>query len=239
MKIGLQLYSIKNISEEHGLAKALSKAASFGYDSVEFAGYYGLSVTEILRELDKNNLEVAGIHQGIDAIKDDIFSVIKTAKGLGAYSLCVPWYICDSVNDWIEFAKQLNEYGKRFNDAGILFGYHNHAHEFVEIDGIKPIDIILENSEKENVFFQMDTYHVVNGNCSPVEYAAKYRDRIPVIHVKDNLNGKDCAVGKGCVDFPSVFKSAGKINSFVVENENFGTNEQEIIDSALYLKTIL
>ena len=239
MKIGLQLYSIKEISENEGLAAALKTASEYGYDSIEFAGFFGLSADDILKELDTYSLEVAGIHQGISALREDTDLVIKTAKELGAYSLCVPWYTCETAEGWIELGKELNEYGKKFRDAGILFGYHNHAHEFVDICGVKPIDLIFENCDKENVFFQMDTYHVVNGGCSPVEYAKKYCDRIPVIHVKDNLDGKDCAVGTGCVDFPSVFREAGKICSFVVENENFGNNEKELIDSAAYLKSII
>lgn len=239
MKIGVQLYSLKNISEEFGLPAALSKARGLGYDCVEFAGYFGLTPNEILKELDKNELEVAGIHQGIDGLRQDFKGVLKTAKELGAYSLCVPWLNCDSVQGWIDFAKELNEYGKIFRDAGILFGYHNHAHEFSQIDGQMPIDVLLENCDIDNVFFQMDTHHVVNGKCSPVEYAEKYSGRIPVIHVKDNKDGGDCTLGEGCVDFPSVFKNAGKIDYYVVENENHGTNEKELLDSAIYLKNIL
>lgn len=239
MKIGVQLYSMHNISAEQGLAVSIAKAHEFGYDCVEFAGYFGLSTREILRLLAKNELEVAGIHQDINGLRNDFDGVLKTAKELGAYSLCVPYYNSDSTKGWLDLAKELNEYGKRFNDAGILFGYHNHAHEFTPIDGQIPIDLILENTEKVNVFFQMDTHHVVNGKHSPIEYAKKYEGRIPVIHVKENKDGNDRTLGEGSIDFPSVFKNAGKINVYVVENENHGTNEKELADSAVYLKSIL
>ena len=239
MRIGVQLYSIKNISESEGLAASLKKAADYGYDCVEFAGFFGLSADEVLALLKENNLEVAGIHQVLNGIKDDFDGFLEYAKKIGAYSVCVPWFNSDTTDGWVEFAKELNEYGKKFRDAGILFGYHNHAHEFKEIDGKKPIDILLENCDAENVFFQMDTHHVVNGNCDPAEYAKKYENRIPVIHVKDNKDGGDCTLGDGCVDFQSVFKNAGKIDVYVVENENFRNNEKELIDSVTYLKSIL
>lgn len=239
MKIGVQLYSLHNVSVDQGLEASISKAHSFGYDSVEFAGYFGLSTPEILSLLDKYELEVAGIHQDINGLRNDFEGVLRTAKELGAYSLCVPYYNAKTVQEWLDFANELNEFGKRFNDAGILFGYHNHAHEFNAVDGQIPIDLILENSDKENVFFQMDTHHVVNGKHSPVEYAKKYEGRIPVIHVKENKDGNDCTLGEGNIDFPSVFKNAGKINVFVVENENHGTNEKELLDSVAYLKKIL
>ena len=85
----------------------------------------------------------------------------------------------------------------------------------------------------------MDTHHVINGKHLPEEYALKYQNRIPVIHVKDNKDGGDCTLGEGCVDFPTVFKNAGKIDVYVVENENFNNNEKELIDSVAYLKSIL
>jgi sugar phosphate isomerase/epimerase len=239
MKIGVQLYSIKNISETEGLAAALKKAKELGYDCVEFAGYFGLTPDEINALLKEYKLEVAGIHQGIDGLRNDFENTLEFAKAIGAYSLCVPWYNCETVDEWIKLANELNEYGKKFREAGILFGYHNHAHEFKEIDGKRPIDIILENTNAENVFFEMDTHHVVNGGCSPVEYAKKYADRIPVIHVKENKGGNDTTIGKGDIDFPAVFKNAGKIDYYVVENENHGTNLKEIEDSAAYLKSIL
>ena len=239
MKIGLQLYSINNISVSRGLPASISKAYEYGYDCVEFAGFFGLTPKEVLHELDKYNLEVAGIHQNIDGLRNDFNGVLDFARQIGAYSLCVPWLYSENIQEWKQFAIELNEYGKKFREAGILFGYHNHAHEFISIDSVKPIDVFLENCDKENVFFEMDTHHVVNGNCAPEEYAAKYRDRIPVIHVKDNRDGNDCAIGEGCIDFPSVFKNAGKINVFVVENENFEKNEEELIKSASYIKTII
>ena len=239
MKIGVQLYSIKNISETEGLASALKKAHELGYNCVEFAGYFGLTSDEINALLNEYNLEVAGIHQGIDGLRNDFENTLAMAKAIGAYSLCVPWYNCETVEEWENLAKELNEYGKKFKEAGILFGYHNHAHEFKEIDGKRPIDIILENTDVENVFFEMDTHHVVNGGCSPIEYAKKYCDRIPVIHVKENKGGNDATLGTGDIDFPAVFKNAGKIVYYVVENENHGTNEKELLDSAAYLKSIL
>ena len=56
MKVGVQLYSIKTISESEGLKAALKKANELGYDCVEFAGYFGLSAREVTEELKKNNV---------------------------------------------------------------------------------------------------------------------------------------------------------------------------------------
>ena len=236
MKYALQLYSIKNISETDGLKATLKTAKDMGYDSVEFAGFYGLTTEEVLAELAKNELGVMGLHHGIAELRKDAAACVKLAKELGAYSLCVPHYNTDSAKGWADFGKELNEYGKMFRDAGILFGFHNHIHEFAPIDGATPIDLILENSDAENVFFEMDTRHVALANVDPVEYAKKYCGRINILHARDTDGNEDCAVGAGIVNFPEVVKLGGNINMFVVENENFGKNEQQLIDSAAYLR---
>ena len=235
MKYALQLFSIKNISEQNGLAEALRLTALYGYDSVEFAGFYGLTIEQVLDELKKNNLEVMGLHHGIAELRKDAKQCVKLAKDLGAYSLCVPYYNAETVEDWVAFAKEMNEYGKMFREDGILFGYHNHIHEHEEFFGTSKIDILLENCDKDNVFFEMDTRHTQLSGANPVKYAEKYYDRIHVLHARDTDGNEDCAVGAGLVNFKEVV-NACKVNMFVVENENFGKNEQQLIDSASYLR---
>ena len=53
MKIGLQLYSIKDISANEGLEASLRKAHEYGYDCVEFAGFFGLTADEVAALLKK------------------------------------------------------------------------------------------------------------------------------------------------------------------------------------------
>ena len=57
MKYGLQLYSIKTISQAKGLRESLKKAKEYGYDCVEFAGFFGLTADEVCEELKKNGFE--------------------------------------------------------------------------------------------------------------------------------------------------------------------------------------
>ena len=48
MKIGVQLYSIHDITDEKGIKTALCAASVLGFDGVEFAGFGGLSAEEML-----------------------------------------------------------------------------------------------------------------------------------------------------------------------------------------------
>ena len=233
MKIALQLYSIKNISANAGLPAALDKAKELGYEGVEFAGLFGLTPEEAKAELDKRGLLCAGFHDGAS----DPAAAVAMARTCGAYSLCVPYFNADTSEKWIAYAKTLNETGKLFRENGILFGYHNHVHEFKPLaDGGVPMDLLLENVDYENVFFEMDTRHVRCADVDPAAYAVKYAHYMPVIHFRDTDGDRDMAVGAGIVDFPAIIAKAGLPVWGVVENENFDENEGELAASVTYLK---
>lgn len=236
MKIALQLYSIKDISEEKGLPAALDKAKELGYDGVEFAGLFGLTPEQAKNELDKRGLGCAGFHDGYELVFNETDAEIEKVKICGACSLCVPYYKAESIDGWVQFGKKMDEVGEKFRRAGILLGYHNHEFEFAAMDGIYPIDAILGNSRPENVFFEMDTRHVAVAGSNPADFAKKYAGRIPVLHARDTDGKDDCAVGSGIVDFEAVVKESGMPEWFVVENENFGKNEQQLADSVTYIR---
>ena len=237
-QIALQLFSINNISKENGLRETLRVTAELGYNSVEFAGYFGLTIDEIKEELKKYNLSVAGAHIGISEFENNYEDTVKGLKELGAYSACVPHAKFDTAEEWANFGKRLNTIGEKLRKDGILFGFHNHVIEFEELNGKKVIDIIFENCDPENVFFEFDTRHCAIAGVNPVSYAMKYSGRIPVLHARDTDMKKDTAAGSGVVDFKSVDREANGIQAFVVENGNIGSNLEELRDSAAFLKTI-
>ena len=241
MKIGLQLYSIKDISAEQGLLAALDKAKELGYDGVEFAGLFGLTPEEVKAALDERGLECAGFHEGYTGVFESPEKYIEMCRICNAYSLCVPYFNAGSAGEWADFGKKLNEVGKLFSKNGILFGYHNHTHEFVPVDGKLPIDIVLENSENENVFFELDTRHAFVAGVNPAEYVKEHSGRvphIPVLHTRDVSGDRDTAVGAGKVDLAGLMEVTDIPEWFVVENENFGTNEDELRDSVTYLRKV-
>lgn len=236
-KVALQLFSLREISKGEGLRETLKTAAELGYNGVEFAGYFGLTIDEIKEELKKNNLEVCGAHIGYAELFDNYEATVAGLKELGAYCVCVPHAKFETAEEWAEFGKKLNELGKKLRADGLLFGYHNHAHEFVEYDGKRAIDILLENSEPENVFFEFDTRHCAIAKENPVTVAMQYSGRIPVLHARDTDMTSDCAVGSGVVDFKSVDREANGINWFVVEYDGPNTVE-DLRKSAEFLKAL-
>ena len=110
-----------------------------------------------------------------------------------------------------------NEVGRRCKAAGMDFGFHNHSREFKKVEDVVIMDYMLENTDPELVFFQMDVYWAVYGNASPAEYFNKYPGRWKVLHIKDKKE-----IGQsGMVGFDAVFANAevAGMTEFVVEVE--------------------
>ena len=97
----------------------------------------------------------------------------------------------------------MNRIGEEANKRGLKFGYHNHSMEFVNVPGtdLKYEDFLIENTDPDKVFFELDVFWTVFGKQDPVEYLKKYPDRIRVLHIKD-----DYVIGEsGNIDFAAIF----------------------------------
>ena len=253
MKIALQMFSLFNImKKEDGFRKALKYAAEAGYDGVELSGFDGYTPEEVKAELDKNGLEAAGIHIGwppikLEDLENDPERVIQIAKTIGLQSITVASYNGKTRQEWVDFATRINKIGKLFRENGIPLGYHNHRHELkplADSDELA-IDLFLSICEPENVFWQIDIRHIVVARKDPVEFAKKYKDRAPFIHVHDcaELTGedtaRDCAVGSGIVDNKGAVLASGKDEWLIVEETPWENDEDSLADmrkSLAYLR---
>lgn len=221
MKVALQLYSLRNLAEDDFFG-VIRETAKMGYEGVEFGGYFGKTAEELKSLLDELGLEPVGAHISYERLCEALDEEIEYAKKLGLYSVVCPWTQADTKEGWEKIGKNLNEIGKKFRENGILFGYHNHAHEFEKFDGKYALDIIFENSDADNVSAEIDTYWVKKGGEDPIAYTKKYEDRIYLLHAKDlDEDGKDMEVGTGCIDFKKITEKLSKLKWVVIEQEEY------------------
>ena len=129
-----------------------------------------------------------------------------------------------------------NAVGKKCKDLGMKFGYHNHAFEMEEIEGKIQIEYMLENTDPDLVFYQIDVYWAVYGHYSPADLFNKYPGRFALLHIKDKKE-----IGQsGMVGFDAVFGNAevAGLEGDVVEVE--GCRNEAALDgirvSAEYLR---
>ncbi|CAM2847141.1 sugar phosphate isomerase/epimerase [Saccharomonospora xinjiangensis] len=217
--ISIQLYTLRNLLQAD-LEGTLEALADIGYRTVELAGTYGRSATEFRAILDRYHLSATSAHVSFDGA--DVNRLIEDARILGYRKAACAWANFPTADAWRAFAGRLDEAAAAFRKAGIAYGYHNHAHEYAVVDGVRPIDVIAEHTDPRTVHFEYDLYWVVAGGADPVEEYHRRFGRVLQFHVKDRApDGGFADLGTGTIDFPDLFRRtwAGPMKQYIVEHD--------------------
>jgi sugar phosphate isomerase/epimerase len=208
------------------LPGTLAKVAQIGYKEVEFAGYFGRSPAEIRALLRKNGLSSPSTHLGYDTLSKDWSKQLADAKSIGHQWVTIAYMPEEqrkSLDDWKRHAAEFNKAGAQAKAAGLRFAYHNHNFEITPVNGQRPLDIMLDNTDPSLVDFEMDLYWVVFGGGDPLDFFNRHPHRFPMVHVKDagGPDNKIVDVGSGKIDFRSIFAQTDKagIKHYFVEHD--------------------
>ncbi|MBC1477900.1 sugar phosphate isomerase/epimerase family protein [Listeria welshimeri] len=221
-KIALQLWSVKEACEDDFFG-TLEKVAEMGYDGVEFAGYYGKSASEIKTKLAELGLEVAGSHISKEMLEAKLEDVIVFERELGNKFIICPYADFETKQEWLSFAEKLREIAKTIQQAGMQFGYHNHAHELEKVDDA----IILENllGNVPEMIAELDTYWIEYAGVGVIPFIEKYRNRVPLVHIKDKskTSKESTIIGEGILDISGYVKTAIASGTkwLIIEQEAF------------------
>jgi len=241
-EISVQLYSIRDVIGNPDLyaknhVEAFEELAKMGYTSVEAACYSDGKLYGVEPEQYKADLEAAGlkslsthIMKGLSAeeLSSGIFTesmqwwdqAIAAHKAAGCkYIVCPGFGIPGDLQGLKTYCDYFNEIGKKCAENGMAFGYHNHSHEFNKLEDQVILDYMIQNTDPNYVFFEMDVYWAVMGRAYPVEYFRTYPGRFKLLHIKDHRELGE----SGMVGFDAIFKNAATagMEDFVVELEAF------------------
>lgn len=223
--VALQLYSIREDCTRD-LAGTLAAVAKMGYDSVEFAGYYGHTAKEVRAFLDEVHLKAISSHNNIKLLLgDELEKTIEFNRILGNSRLMVASLPeSTTIQKWYDYAKQFNEIAEKLQPHQMRVGFHNHARELDMVEGKRPYDVFLDNTGKE-VIMQMDLAHYPEHNLKPEDYMKRYPGRARTVHLKDYApDGRLVLLGDGVMDWKSVFQAAesvGGIEAYIIEQEKY------------------
>jgi len=248
--IGLQLWSVRD-SMHTSPERTIEKIGNIGYGFVEAAGYsegkfYGMTPQNFAKLAETHGMDFLSSHTGqslpdsaewdqtmkwwdqcIQAHKEaGVKYIVQPSMGESAYQ---------SLETLKSYCEYFNEIGKKCNKNGIRFGYHNHDEEFSTLEGEIIYDFMLQNTDPENVFFQMDLYWVKEGGAEPVNYFEEYPGRFILWHVKDEAE----LGASGKMDFASMFKEAEKagMKYAIVEVEEYNYDPIKSVEVSYdYLK---
>lgn len=256
--MAIQLYSVRSLIGRPELyqqnqATVLKAIADAGFTAVEAASYndgkfYGVTPEQYKADVEAAGLKSYSSHTGHNLSAEELESgdfteslnwwkeAIPAHKAAGMSVICIPsirrpetlaqlQVICD----------YFNAVGKLCAEEGILFGYHSHSFEFEKIEDQVMYDYMLQHTDPQYVFFEMDVYWAVYGRVSPVDYFKTYPGRFKVLHIKDAKE-----IGQsGFVGFDAIFKNfdVAGAKAFVVEIERYSYEDvlQSMKESADYL----
>ena len=245
-EIAVQLYSIRQVIGNperyaENQADALKALAEMGYTAVEAAGYndgkfYGVDPAQYRSDLEAAGLKSLSTHIGKGLSPEELASgnfeeslkwwdqAIADPKVAGVKYIVTPSFrVPDNLKDLKTYCDYFNSIGKKCSENGLIYGYHNHSFEFDKVEDQVVYDFMLENTDPEFVFFEMDVYWAVMGRAYPVEYFRKYPGRFKILHIKDHFELGE----SGMVGFDAIFKNAetAGVEGIVVEIEGFSTGD--------------
>lgn len=249
--IGLQLYTLRDELPKD-VKGTLEKVAQAGYTEVELYGFsikdqfWGLSVQELKQLLDRNGLKAVSGHYGLgtylfDGNTAELEAAIKAAKVLESEYITVPWLdetLRKSADDYKKIASLLNKAGEICKEAGLKLAYHNHDFEFKKYGNTTGYEILLKETDKKLVYFEMDLYWIVYSKINPIALFKQNQGRFTMWHIKDmdkNNVTLNTEIGSGSIDFKSIFaeaKLSGMKHFFVEQETNYKPDEIQSIKTS-------
>ncbi|HYG79676.1 MAG TPA: sugar phosphate isomerase/epimerase [Pyrinomonadaceae bacterium] len=245
-RIGMQLYMVRRELEKD-FEGTLKRVAELGYKEVEFAGYFDHPPKEVRAVLDRYRLSAPAGHVPHTALRGSLGEMIEAARVIGHKYVLVAWLPEEerrSLDDYRRHAELFNRAGEKLKKAGLQFAYHNHDFEFMPLGGQLPYDLLLERTDPGLVKLELDLYWIAKGGADPLKYFAKQPGRFPLLHVKDMDSTPRryfTEVGRGVIDFKTIFARAGKAgvkHYFVEQDETPGSPFDSLKISMDYLKRL-
>ncbi len=245
--IGIQLWTLRDTLPKD-VKGVLAQVGKIGFSEVETFGYsatngfFGTSVHDFKAMLDDNGLKATSNHFDFNAmIKDGstemVKSYIETANHLGSEYVTVPWISPElrgtTADDYKKLALQVNKVAELCKASGLKLAYHNHDFEFTKFGTTTGYEVLLNETDKNLVDFEMDLYWVVRSGNDPLQLFKEHPGRFTMWHVKDmDKTNKDwnAEIGTGSIDFKAIFaeaKRSGMKRFFLEHESNYKPNPIE------------
>nr|WP_255639811.1 sugar phosphate isomerase/epimerase [Aquibacillus saliphilus] len=211
-----------------------------GYQGVQFAGFFETPAKQLKQVMDDSGVISAGSHTRYDMLLDEhLMQSLEYNHTIGnELIICpsLPEEFKGSVDAFKRAADSLNEIGRKCNDQGFTFGYHNHDFEFSDLgSGKRGFEILYENTDPNFMKMELDCYWALHAGFDPLEIIKQNRNRCVSLHIKDmkRVEGKKVSteVGQGELDIQALLKEGREcgVDWFTIEQEDF---DKDTLESA-------
>jgi len=251
---GLCSYTFRNQFAKD-VAGTLDLVRSMGITDLEFSNLFGLDAAALRGLLDARGMVCSSYGVGYDIAVSKPDEVARDALLLGAKYVRVAWiphpppFTAERTR---EVAAQFNRIGSHLRERhGLIFCYHNHGYEFMPHEGGTLFDLLMAETNPEDVGIELDILWAHLPGADPAALIDRYGGRIKLLHLKDlkrgvkgDFTGKtdpenDVVLGTGQIDVPAVLRAAKRagVAHFFIEDESTAAPAQ-VPRSIAYLKSL-
>lgn len=183
IKIGVGTYIVREDAQAD-LFGTLRRLKEIGYDGAELLGFFGATPGELSGMLETLTLEALGDHVPVKDFLTDPERILEDHLAIGCrrITLSCPKERAEG-EDFSALAEGYAAAAKKCLAAGVTPMYHNHDYD---MRGEAPFALRILNAVPA-LSFEPDVGWMVVAGADPEWILARYRDRTPVVHLKDVL----------------------------------------------------
>lgn len=237
--IGIQFWTLRDLDEP--VTDTIHRVADAGYDTAQPFTFGDENPRDIANAFDEAGIESAGMHVGLEELEDNFDETVDSLIEAGIETAVVPfspeelWQTREGVE---ELANRMNTLADQLEERGLQFAYHNHDHEFVELDTRTAFECWVEKTN-DNVLLEIDAGWVLAAGYNPTALAVRYADRTSAYHVKDMHVDQEsgepefASIGEGDLNLESLIMTGVHVADsahLIFENDEPGETDEEILD---------
>ena len=196
--LAVQMFTLRDFTKtERDFTAALARCRAIGYEAVQLSavGCMGgerpeVSASRARQLLDEHGLRCVATHRGWEALLGPTAAEIEFHRALGCGYVAVGGlpgsYHEAGADGYRRFIREAQTVLPKLRAAGLTFGYHNHAHEFVRIaPGPRTCYDLLIDEGGNLLTLELDTFWAMHAGADPVALLRRLHGRVPVVHFKD------------------------------------------------------
>lgn len=185
----IQLYTLREL--DASLSETLHRVADTTYEGVEFAGFGEETPEAIADTLCDTGLEAVGAHVPLETLRTEYEETVEMYRTVECDRIIIPTYKEEgfmSESAIAATAEELSSVIEQLADDGFEVYYHNHAYEFVDVDG--PFETAYDafaSKTDSRLGLEFDVGLACHGGVDPTTYLERYADRITLMHLTDTI----------------------------------------------------
>lgn len=209
--LAVQMFTVRDLTKTASdFARTLEQISTIGYPAVQLSAVGAMNgdqpevdAAAARKLLDDNGLQCIATHRPWERLRDHSAEEIEFHQTLGCDFTAIGGLPKDlhakGAEGYREFIAEATPVLAKLKQAGLRFGYHNHAHEFKAADRPRQTcyDLFIDDADPELWLLELDVYWCQHAGVNAERLFERCAGRLPVIHIKDKevIDGEGPIIG--------------------------------------------